>query len=65
MSTKQQPESITCPRCGAISWNPTAVAEGYCGACHDWTSTPTRTIEVDEWDPVLPHLRPIERMTSP
>lgn len=31
------PASITCPRCGRTSYNPTDVAEGYCGACHAWT----------------------------
>lgn len=29
--------SITCPRCGLTSHNPTDAAEGYCGHCHDWT----------------------------
>lgn len=31
-------ETITCPRCGATSANPTDIAEGYCGHCHDWTA---------------------------
>jgi len=31
-------ESITCPNCGRTSWNPNDVREGYCGACHDWTT---------------------------
>ena len=31
-------ESVTCPRCGRTSHHPQDVAEGYCGACHDWTS---------------------------
>lgn len=26
-----------CPRCCAVSHHPTDAAEGYCGACHDWT----------------------------
>jgi hypothetical protein len=26
-----------CPRCGATSPDPTAIDEGYCGRCHDWT----------------------------
>jgi hypothetical protein len=30
--------SVTCPRCGRTSHHPDDVAEGYCGACHDWTS---------------------------
>lgn len=30
--------SITCPRCGRTSYNPNDIAEGYCGACHWWTS---------------------------
>ena len=29
--------TFTCPRCGATSAHPLDVAEGYCGACHDWT----------------------------
>jgi hypothetical protein len=28
----------TCPRCGRTSHNPTDIAQGYCGACHDWTT---------------------------
>lgn len=28
--------SITCPRCGRESFNPTDVAERYCGACHQF-----------------------------
>jgi ribosomal protein S27AE len=34
---KLLPRSITCPRCGRTSYNPTDIDEGYCGACHDWT----------------------------
>lgn len=30
-------QSFTCPRCGRTSRHPVDVAEGYCGACHDWT----------------------------
>jgi len=26
-----------CPRCGSRSYHPQDIAEGYCGACHDWT----------------------------
>jgi hypothetical protein len=29
--------AFTCPRCGRTSHHPTDEAEGYCGACHDWT----------------------------
>lgn len=28
---------VRCPRCGMVSAHPTDAAEGYCGACHDWT----------------------------
>jgi hypothetical protein len=28
---------FTCPRCGRTSHHPRDLAEGYCGACHDWT----------------------------
>jgi hypothetical protein len=33
--------SFTCPRCGAESHHPMDAAEGYCGACHDWTGERT------------------------
>lgn len=26
-----------CPVCEMVSHNPTDIAEGYCGNCHDWT----------------------------
>ncbi|HEY2309450.1 MAG TPA: hypothetical protein VGI05_26530 [Streptosporangiaceae bacterium] len=29
---------IICPRCGAVSANANDIKEGYCGACHDWTT---------------------------
>lgn len=29
--------SYTCPRCLAVSHHPDDVANGYCGACHDFT----------------------------
>lgn len=32
------PKSITCPVCGMTSYNPTDIAEGFCGNCNDWTS---------------------------
>lgn len=32
--------SITCPRCGATSWHPKDITEGYCAACHDFTQEP-------------------------
>jgi ribosomal protein L37AE/L43A len=33
-------QTITCPVCKRTSHHPTDVVEGYCGACHDWTSPP-------------------------
>jgi len=30
--------AITCPRCGATSYNPNDIRERYCGRCHWWTS---------------------------
>jgi hypothetical protein len=33
-------ESITCPRCGATSYHPVDIREGYCAHCSDWTSPP-------------------------
>lgn len=29
--------SFRCPNCGKSSAHPADVAQGYCGACHDWT----------------------------
>jgi hypothetical protein len=34
--------TFACPRCSATSAHPTDAAEGYCGACHDWTGTDGR-----------------------
>jgi hypothetical protein len=34
------PAGFTCPRCGRTSHHPQDIAEGYCGACHDWTRDP-------------------------
>lgn len=31
-------KSITCPVCQRTSWHPEDVKQGYCGACHWWTS---------------------------
>jgi hypothetical protein len=30
--------SITCPVCVRTSYNPNDIKEGYCGACHDYTT---------------------------
>lgn len=51
--------SITCPRCGRTSHHRVDVAEGYCGACHDWTAerTPAGALPggiLVETDPNLP-----------
>lgn len=32
--------SISCPVCGATSYNPNDIREGYCALCKDWTSPP-------------------------
>jgi hypothetical protein len=32
---------FTCPRCLAASSSQQDAAEGYCGACHDWTGPPS------------------------
>jgi len=40
-------DSFICPRCGLTSHRPTDVAEGYCGACHDWTGRGAATGIVD------------------
>jgi len=39
--SRAESESFTCPRCGAASWNPADIREGYCGRCHDWTGAPS------------------------
>lgn len=33
--------SITCPRCGSVSYHPGDIENRYCGRCHWWTSDPT------------------------
>jgi ribosomal protein L37E len=33
--------SFTCPRCDRTSYHPDDRKNGYCGACHDYTGTPT------------------------
>jgi len=33
--------SITCPRCGSVSYHPDDIDQHYCGRCHWWTSDPT------------------------
>jgi ribosomal protein S27AE len=42
LKRQEQPKhshpSITCPRCGATSYNANDILEGYCGRCHDWTT---------------------------
>ncbi len=35
--TAPPPPSRDCPRCGRETFNPTDIAQGYCGACHAWT----------------------------
>jgi len=32
--------TYTCAHCGATSYNPNDVREGYCGACHRWRHDP-------------------------
>lgn len=34
---RSEPESFTCPRCGAASYHPQDVEHGYCARCHDFT----------------------------
>lgn len=29
--------TFTCPKCGAVSYNPNDIREGYCGRCHEFT----------------------------
>lgn len=31
-----EPQTFTCPKCGAVSYNANDVRERYCGACHDF-----------------------------
>lgn len=37
MNPAERP-SITCPRCRRTSWHPEDVRQGYCGACHAYTT---------------------------
>jgi hypothetical protein len=37
MTKQRRPRKFTCPRCWAVSHNPSDVEQRYCGACHDWT----------------------------
>jgi hypothetical protein len=39
---------FTCPKCSRTSAHPADVAEGYCGACHDWTGTTTARTTADQ-----------------
>lgn len=34
------PPSFTCPCCGAVSFHPADLAQGYCGRCHWHTGDP-------------------------
>jgi hypothetical protein len=38
------PPSFTCPVCGATSYHPDDIAQGYCGRCHDYTRGPAVVI---------------------
>lgn len=29
--------SFRCPECGAVSYHPEDIRQGYCGRCHKWT----------------------------
>jgi ribosomal protein S27AE len=33
-----KPASITCPKCGAVSYSVNDIKHGYCGRCHDFTT---------------------------
>jgi hypothetical protein len=37
-------ESFTCPVCGRTSYHPEDAANGYCGACHEFTGIPSERI---------------------
>lgn len=39
-------DSFTCPRCGRVSYNRDDIANGYCGACHDWTGSSAKRVRV-------------------
>jgi DNA-directed RNA polymerase subunit RPC12/RpoP len=41
--------AFSCPRCGRVSHNGMDAAAGYCGACRDWTGTPTAVRPTDEF----------------
>ncbi len=35
------PPSYRCPTCGRVSYNPSDLANLYCGACHQFAPSPT------------------------
>jgi hypothetical protein len=51
------PEAFTCPRCGRVSHHPMDRAEGYCGACHDWTAPPARDLVCERGHAMAPTSR--------
>jgi ribosomal protein S27AE len=52
--------SFICPRCGAESFNPSDIAERYCGRCHAFVDDPPASC-VDEAFPE----RPCDRCGKP
>lgn len=50
-------DNFTCPRCGAVSWNPHDLEQGYCGRCHWWTADPILGhVELPSSQPDTPEL---------
>ncbi len=43
--------SFTCPKCGRTSHHPEDAAQGYCGACHEWTGSDEDIVPDDPEDP--------------
>ena len=41
-------DSITCPRCGMVSHNPSDIAQRYCGKCHAFHCDMVRIVSVSE-----------------
>ncbi len=42
--------SITCPVCGATSYNPNDIRHGYCGRCHAFTAPESPAVtELRAW----------------
>lgn len=47
-ATTARATAIVCPDCRRMSHHPEDIRQGYCGACHEFTSIPWNRQETDE-----------------